>query len=209
MYNEAIKIEGHETSTINNGGDLNQYAMPNGKKGIIMANTTMKTTVRFTINFFGKTITGTKASFNKAGKGYGPEYEELAEKMANHPDFQLVVKEQKHQTARAKRTYDGMDFKFMEDFIATQANAEVLRKEFEAVKKKAVECGTKKYPLTKKWFLGKFSTETKPFDMNEAKETIAQFRIAQAEMMVANTLSIVSAGNHDTQTEENDLDPAV
>lgn len=176
-----------------------------------MATSTMTTTasVRFTLDFFDRKIIGTKASFNKAGKGYGPEYEELAEKLANHPDFRLVVKEQKHQTTRAKRTYDGMDFKFMEDFIATQANAVVLKQEFEAVKKKAVECGTKKYPLTKKWFLGKFSTETKPFDMNEAKEAIAQFRIAQAEMMVAKTLSIVPAVNNDTQTQEDELDPAV
>lgn len=84
-----------------------------------MKNTTEKTTVRFTIDFFEKEIIGTKASFNKAGKGCGPEYEELAEKMAKHPDFQLVIKEQKHQAVRAKRTYDGMNFKFMENFIAT------------------------------------------------------------------------------------------
>ena len=67
-----------------------------------MKNTTEKTTVRFTIDFFEKEIIGTKASFNKAGKGCGPEYEELAEKMAKHPDFQLVIKEQKHQAVRAK-----------------------------------------------------------------------------------------------------------
>ena len=46
-----------------------------------MKNTTEKTTVRFTIDFFEKEIIGTKASFNKAGKGCGPEYEELAEKI--------------------------------------------------------------------------------------------------------------------------------
>ena len=37
--------------------------------------------VRFTLDFFKKTITGTKASFNKANKGFGPEYEELTSKM--------------------------------------------------------------------------------------------------------------------------------
>lgn len=174
-----------------------------------MKNTTEKTTVRFTIDFFEKEIIGTKASFNKAGKGCGPEYEELAEKMAKHPDFQLVIKEQKHQAVRAKRTYDGMNFKFMEDFIATQADAEVLTKEYKAVKQMAVNSGTKPYSLAKKWFLGKFSTEEVPFDMDKAKEAIAQFRIKQAEMMVANTLSIVSAVNNDTQTQEEDLAPAV
>ena len=47
------------------------------KKGTIIMNTTTSTSksaVRFTLNFFEKTITGTKASFNKANKGFGPEY---------------------------------------------------------------------------------------------------------------------------------------
>ena len=40
--------------------------------------------VRFTINFIEKQIIGTKASFDKASKGFGPIYEELAAKAANH-----------------------------------------------------------------------------------------------------------------------------
>lgn len=42
--------------------------------------TSSKSAVRFTIDFFNKTITGTKASFDKAGKGFGAEYEELTAK---------------------------------------------------------------------------------------------------------------------------------
>ena len=71
-------------------------------------------TVRFTINFIKKQIIGTKASFDKASKGSGPIYEELAEKVAKHPDFALIVKEQKKHTTKAKKTYYGMDFDFME-----------------------------------------------------------------------------------------------
>ena len=41
-------------------------------------------TVRFTINFIEKQIIGTKASFDKASKGFGPIYEELADKAAKH-----------------------------------------------------------------------------------------------------------------------------
>ena len=77
---------------------------------------TTKNAARFTLNFFDKTITGTKASFNKANKGFGPEYEELTAKMAAHPDFELRVKEQKVKTTKSKRTYEGMDYKFMEDY---------------------------------------------------------------------------------------------
>ena len=145
--------------------------------------------VRFTLDFFKKTITGTKASFNKANKGFGPEYEELTAKMAAHPDFELRVKEQKTKTTKAKRTYEGMDYKFMEDYIATFEDASLMKK-YEAVKKMADDCGTKAYPLTKKWFLGKFSDMEGGFNMDEAKKDIADFRIAKAQ---ASILEVVSA----------------
>ena len=92
---------------------------------------TTKNAARFTLNFFDKTITGTKASFNKANKGFGPEYEELTAKMAAHPDFELRVKEQKVKTIKSKRTYEGMDYKFMEDYIATFEDVAMV-KEYEA-----------------------------------------------------------------------------
>ena len=147
----------------------------------ITMNTTTSTnsTVRFTIDFFKQTITGTKASFAKAGKGVGPEYEELTAKMAAHPTFTLTVKEQKHKATSAKKTYEGMDFKFMEDYIATFEDA-ALAHEYESVKQMAKKCGTKAYPLTKKWFLGKFSDKESGFDMDAARKDIADFRIEKA-----------------------------
>lgn len=99
--------------------------------------------------------------------------------MAAHPTFTLTVKEQKHKATSAKKTYEGMDFKFMEDYIATFENA-TLAHEYESVKEMAKKCGTKAYPLTKKWFLGKFSDEESGFDMDAARKTIADFRIVQA-----------------------------
>ena len=162
---------------------------------------TTKNAARFTLNFFDKTITGTKASFNKANKGFGPEYEELTAKMAAHPDFKLVIKEQKVKTTKSKRTYEGMDFTFMEDFISTLTNAKEMMAEYKAVKKMADDCGTKAYPLTKKWFLGKFGTEEQPFDMAAAKERITNFRIAQAEMMAAKSLTVMAAATAAEQTE--------
>ena len=165
-------------------------------------NASTKTTVRFTINFFEKTITGTKASFTKAGKGHGPEYEELAAKMAAHPDFTLEVKEQKTKSTKAKKTYDGLDFKFMEDFISTLDAAKEMMAKYNAVKKMAKDCGTKVYPLTKKWFLDTFSTVNHPFDMDEAREAINAYRIQQAEKNAATALSLVSSGAPAQQDEE-------
>ena len=86
-----------------------------------------KNAPRFVINFVDKTITGTKASFDKAGKGEGAIYEELAAKVAAHPDFELVVKEQKKRSNKAKQTYDGLTFDLMKKFIAIQPNSASLK----------------------------------------------------------------------------------
>ena len=142
-------------------------------------------TVRFAIDFPGKKISGTKASFSKASKGVGPEYEELATKVAAHPDFELVVKEPKHKINRAKRSYDGLDFKFMEDYISTFVDAAAWITKYEAVKQMAKDCGCPSYPLTKKWFLENFGSGEDGFDMVAAKERIANFRIIQAEKLAA------------------------
>ena len=148
-------------------------------------NTNKNMNVRFTIDFINKSIIGTKSSFNKAGKGFGAEYEELAAKMAAHPDFKLVEKEQKHKSTKAKRTYDGLDFDFMEAYIEIQPASEKLKNEYESVKQMAVKCGSSKYPMTKKWFLGKFGTEDQPFDMEQARKEISDYRIQQAELAAA------------------------
>ena len=158
--------------------------------------------VRFALDFFNKKIIGTKASFNKAAKGYGPEYEELAAKMAAHPDFTLEVKEQKNKSTKAKKTYEGLDFKFMEDFISTLADSKAMMAKYNAVKKMAKDCDTKVYPLTKKWFLDTFSTANHPFDMDEAREAINAYRIQQAEKNAATALSLVSSGVPAQQDEE-------
>ena len=145
-----------------------------------MAKTNEKITVRFTINFFDKTIIGTNASFNKAAKGFGSEYEELAAKIAAHPDFELVVKEQKHKSIKAKRTYEGLDFPFMEAYILTQSDSNALMAEYKSVKAMAKSCGSNVYALTKKWFLDTFATEDEPFNMTEAREAINAYRIQKA-----------------------------
>ena len=163
--------------------------------------TSSKSAVRFTIDFFNKTITGTKASFDKAGKGFGAEYEELTAKMAAHPDFELRVKEQKVKTTKSKRTYEGLDFSFMEAYIGTLNNAKDMMAEYKAVKNMAESHGTKVYPLTKKWFLDKFGTEDEGFDMAAAKEHITNFRLAQAEMKAAAALAAMAAAPAAEQTK--------
>ena len=167
-----------------------------------MKKNTTTYTERFTIDFISKKIIGTQASFNKASKGTGEIYEELASKIARHPDFEVAVKEQKKHITKAKRTYDGMDFKFMEAYIATQKIADQLMKEYEAVKKMAKASNTSVYPFTKKWFLGEFDPEKKGFDMKKAIEEISSHRIASA------ILAVPYDGDETAEDEKNETEPA-
>ena len=158
-----------------------------------------KHAVRFTVDFINQKIIGTKASFDKASKGSGPIYEELAEKVAKHPDFKLVGKEQKKHTTKAKKTYNGMDFDFMEAYISTRKNAKQLMEEYEAVKKKAEDSKISVYPLTKKWFLGEFDPDKQGFDMEKAKKEINDYLIAEA------VISATPAPAVDDEDQSNDL----
>lgn len=149
-------------------------------------------TVRFALNFVEKTITGSEASFKKAGKGEGPEYDELTEKITKHPEFKLVVIEAKKST-KAKRTYDGLNYKFMEEFFLTQSTAVELTNEYNNVRKMAKETGRKEFPFTKKWFLNKFGTEDNPFDMEEAKAKIEEMLYAEASARCIESIKAIAA----------------
>ena len=92
----------------------------------------------FEVNFFNKSIAGTKSAFNKASKGEGAHYEELTRLMAQHPDFRLVIKEQKIQKEK-KETYEGLTFELMKEYISIQKNSTALMEAFEEVKKFAKE----------------------------------------------------------------------
>ena len=180
MYNLGVKIE-RDKQTRTSPKEIRVATYRKGqepRKEITMNTTT--SAVRFTIDFINKTIAGTQASFNKASKGFGPEYEELTAKIAAHPTFKLTVKEQKHKTTRAKRTYEGLNDEFIQAYISTLDNAKEMQREYKAIQKAAKECNMKAFPMTKKWFLDKFSTGEKPFNMADAREKISNFRIAQA-----------------------------
>ena len=157
-------------------------------------------TVRFTVDFINKKIVGTQASFDKASKGFGPAYEELADKVARHPDFGMLVKEQQKHTTKAKRTYNGMNFDFMEAYIETRKNAEQLMAEYKAVKAKAEEWGMSVYPFTKKWFLGEFDPDCEGFDMEKAQEEISDFRMAKAVL----SATTAEKKDEDQPAEENE-----
>lgn len=147
-----------------------------------------KNAPRFVIDFTEEAIIGTKASFTKAGKGEGVIYTELATKMAAHPKFKLVIKEQKKRSNKAKQTYDGLNFDLMEKYIAIQDNSESLMLAYKGAKKMAKDTGSSVYPFTKKWFLGHFEH----FNVAEAKKAISDHNIS---LVANNTAATPSVGN--------------
>ena len=131
--------------------------------------------VRFTLNFANKAIVGSKASFKKAGKGFGPMYDELTALMAKHPDFDFEVKEQK-KSDKPKQTYKGMDVKFMLDYASAVGEAH-FRTDMEAVRDFTKKSDGSVYPIIKRMFLEHYAPEeNKRFAYAMAKKIVRDYR---------------------------------
>ena len=128
--------------------------------------------VRFTLNFANKTIVGTKASFNDAGKGYGPVYDELVALMAKHPSFGVEIKTPR-QPAN-KQTYKGMDIPFMRDYLLGMGD-NITLKTMDDVIAFAEKDGGSKYPLAKRVLFDAYED----FDYVEAKRVVDDYRFQQ------------------------------
>ena len=136
---------------------------------------TNTTSVRFTLDFADKTIVGTKASFTKAGKGFGPVYDELTALMAKHPDFKCAVKEPKKPT-KGKQTYKGMDISFMLDYASAVGQPE-FRSKMVNVRDFVKENDGSAYPVVKRMFLEHFAPEAnRRFAYGAAKVIVSNYR---------------------------------
>ena len=145
-----------------------------------MYNTNKTNNTYFTVDFFNNKIIGTKTSFNKAGKGISPYYQQLTTLIKEHPTFTLAVKEPKKKSRKPKRTYEGLDFKFIEAYISIQKNSARLLMDYNAVKAYAKSANLGVYPITKKWFLLEFDPDGVGFDMAKAREEIIDAGLGDA-----------------------------
>ena len=66
--------------------------------------------------------------------------------------FKVLNRSQKNGILPGKKTYKGLTFQTMLDYIRTQTNSEDKIKAYNAVRRIAKVKGCE-YPLTKKWFL--------------------------------------------------------
>ena len=108
----------------NNGGDLNEYAVPKGKKGLLMT----KTNKGYTISHNDKTITLTKAYAKKANTPGTREFKELANLHKAYPDYDIVMRTA--NITADKNTHDGLTIEMIEKIIARQPNSAALMKDY-------------------------------------------------------------------------------
>ena len=136
----------------------------------------------FSVDVINKTITASAATLNRAKNPNSKEYVELGLLLADHPDFTIKEK------ATNKKTYDGLTFKFMRDYILIQENPVDLMDEFEGIKKSFGE----KYPIVKKWFLDTFKDEDGNFNMAEAKREITNHAMEDVKVRVKATRKAIT-----------------
>lgn len=104
----------------------------------------------FVIDFSKSSIVASATTLKKARKPESSEYRVLTELLCVHPNFCVIEKD--IQKKPGKKTYKGLTFQTMLDYIRTQTNSEDKIKAYNAVRRIAKVKGCE-YPLTKKWFL--------------------------------------------------------
>lgn len=139
-----------------------------------------KSPVRFAVDFTNRQIIGTEASLNKAKRYGSNEYNELCQLMEAHPRFTVVRKEIGQN--KSKKTYKNLSFKFIEKYISIQPNSDEIKREYQNVKVTAASLEVSVYPYTKSWFLKRFGSKDKPFDMEKALEEINNAKSAAAQV---------------------------
>lgn len=107
----------------------------------------------FSINYTNGTIDGSANAFKKAGVYGSFEYKELHKIMKDNPS--LIPNEVKRPIKEGKKTYSGLNFNKMREYISTQPNAELNLSKFEEVIKIA-KAKRATYAYTKLWFFEQF-----------------------------------------------------
>ena len=127
------------------------------------------------VNDEEKTLVVSKA-FNKKACIFGSdEYYLLRKAKAECPNYGIEL------LSSGKKTYNGLSFKRMAEYIQTQPNAAERMLVFEAVKRIAKAKGAM-YPLTKKWFLKTYPQfKENEIGDDERKQAVEDEKVKAAE----------------------------
>ena len=134
---------------------------------------------RFTLNFVNKKIVGTQTSFDMASKGSGPVYEELMKLVKNHPDFKFKIKELTQRSDKPKETYKGFNVEFIKDYFSArdEQDGTNYRAELDAALAYAEFEKESRLNEARKTLKQFFDSEESPFNFNDAKKIVRQYRI--------------------------------
>lgn len=118
------------------------------------------------VDAMNNTLTVSKAFYKKASVYGTSEFKELRSAMNDCPNFEIVFK------TSDKKTYNGLSFERMEDYIrVTQSDSKSRLEELHLVMEVAEAKGAK-YPLTKKWFLKNYPEYTESVCEDELKKRV-------------------------------------
>jgi hypothetical protein len=109
----------------------------------------------FTVDFINNEIRGSKRAFDRAGRGFEAELNELTALIAKHEGFKLTETEGN----KKKTTYEGLNIPFMREYI--MLNDADRMPEFEAISKNC------KFPTVRKWFLETYKKAGETFKVNK------------------------------------------
>ena len=128
----------------------------------------MKNTLR--INHYNRTIVMDRTFAKYAANTFTEEYAHLQQVRRDYPTYQVV---QRHiRTNDDKKTYKGLTYEYMEDYIMTHGTEETRLANYKEYAEKRVisECHGKafRYPVIKSWFLAKYP---EIMDFGEEKDT--------------------------------------
>ena len=136
------------------------------------------------------TLTVSKSFYKKASTFGSDEYKELRAAILENPGFRIVLR------TSEKKSYHGLTFKVMEDYIKTQPDCDKIMVKFAAVQRIAKAKGSL-YPLTKKWFLNTFPA----YKVNEVAEDEAKNLTDELEAEAAAEVEAVDSDN----SKENEI----
>lgn len=106
------------------------------------------------------------------------EYAHLQRVRQDYPNFEVVLRTVTPNSK--KKTYHGLTYAYMEDYILTHGNAETRKANFTEYNEMRLisECHSRayRYPVIKSWFLEKYpeiaeyGMEVKDYKVDEAKD---------------------------------------
>lgn len=130
----------------------------------------MKNTLK--INHTNSTIVMDRTFAKLAENTMSAEYAHLQQVRKDYPTYTVIQRQIKKNSN--KETYNGLTYKYMEDYIMSHGSKEARKKNLEEFQEKILisKCHSKafRYPVIKSWFLQKYP-EIAKFGVGGAPQT--------------------------------------